>query len=638
MRDRLVATYAALDPRSLGIFRILIGCVLLLDLWLRVGVLQHWYTNAGLLPNHTLLWRPPSRFIVSLFFTASTRSEALVGFALCALVYLGFTAGYRTRLMQVLTWLCFTSLRSRTAMLENGGDMVLSLVLTWSLFLPLGARLSIDALRASLHRRVEHTAAELADRGALRAPVVPVVSLASFALLAQVFLIYLFNTINKSGETWTQGSAAHYALHLDRMVTPLGVVLREQLPPAAFRVLSWSTLAVEGFAALAIASPVATARLRGIAMVLLPLMHLSFAACLDIGVFSYVMVACFSLLLAAPHYRALGAAWARRKRHLQCFFDEDCGICFQLARVLVRLDVLRRVELIGNHEQDRLPPGVTAETVEATIVVRDRDSGALYTRSDAIAELCRALPLGTIAWLFLRAPGLRALWLRLYDRVAENRTRISQWFGLAACGLPASPGAAPAHDAPAAHGPARLWARLAPRLRDAAVALLLLTSVGEVLNNNPAVPAALRYRQPDALQAIVVYGRLFQGWKMFAPNAPRQDEALTVDAVTVDGRHVDPYNQVASRPLPGPLERIPPRLGNDKFFTAYSLYITQPRYAAYRGALQEWILRHHLRTGDPADRIVRFDVYFLQDDSPALGSQRPTNTRRERLMTYPAPR
>ena len=45
------------DTRSLGVFRIAFGLVLLSDLLRRWVELSFWYVNSGLLPNHTLLWR-----------------------------------------------------------------------------------------------------------------------------------------------------------------------------------------------------------------------------------------------------------------------------------------------------------------------------------------------------------------------------------------------------------------------------------------------------------------------------------------------------------------------------------------------------------------------------------------------------
>jgi hypothetical protein len=143
----LGATYFTMDARSMGVFRVLFGLVLLSDLARRWAELEFWYTNSGLLPNHTLLWRPPAGRMFSLFFTASTMGEARLGFVLCALVFTMFVLGYRTRWAQLLTLIARVSLNSRLAVLENGGDMVMDLLCLLTLPLPLGARFSVDAAR-----------------------------------------------------------------------------------------------------------------------------------------------------------------------------------------------------------------------------------------------------------------------------------------------------------------------------------------------------------------------------------------------------------------------------------------------------------------------------------------------------------
>src|SRR5260221_3900192 len=64
---RITETYFTFDRRSLGLARIYLGCLLLYDLFRRVPGLTTWYTNDGLLPNHTHLWRPAAPQMFSLF-------------------------------------------------------------------------------------------------------------------------------------------------------------------------------------------------------------------------------------------------------------------------------------------------------------------------------------------------------------------------------------------------------------------------------------------------------------------------------------------------------------------------------------------------------------------------------------------
>jgi predicted DCC family thiol-disulfide oxidoreductase YuxK len=636
LRAHLVRTYLSLDPRSLGLFRIAFAIVLLFALYWRAVDVDHFYTNAGLLPNHTMLWAPRAPHMFSLFFTASTRGEAIAGMWLCAAVFTGLLIGYRTKLMQVLSWLCLISLNTRIALLENGGDIVLNLLATWTLFLPLGRRFSLDALLASLRARPEHTADDLRDRAAFAAPVAPVVSLAALAVILQLFVIYWFNFVHKSGQTWMQGTAVYYTLHQDRLITELGVWLRENAPLPALKFMTWSTLVIEASAAVLVISPLWPQYTRLLAIAVLPLLHLGFALCLDLGPFSPAMAVFFVLLIHERHWAWL-ARWLRaRGPRFVLFFDAGCGICFQFARLLARLDPFGRVRLLPNDDLASLPEAVSPELVTQTIVLKDEATGRLTTRSDAVAQLMRALPLGLglLPRIVLSLPGLRALWGLLYDAVARNRLAISAWFGLGACGIPRKAAAEPAP--PDETGPQRLRARAGRIAGELAVAVLMAASVGEAVNVNAAVPVWLRYPQPAPLHAIIEYGRLLQSWRMFSPDAPPEDFMLTVEAVTRGGRLVDPYNEVASRYTKPPFTRIPVRLGNDQFFTTYSLLVPSGGARPYWTALEQWILAYPERTGDPRDAIVRFKAYLIADRTPAPGQGgEPYDVRKTMFITYP---
>lgn len=630
-RTTLRKAWFEFDPRSLGIFRIGLALLLLGDLLRRVPDLAVWYSNQGLLPNHNQLWRPASDYVFSLFFLASHPGEAALGFVLCGLVYLGLLVGWKTRLFQVLSLVAVVSLHSRAIVLENGGDVVMNILVAWSCFLPLGRRFSLDSLLASLRAQPETTAADLAfDRRPGR-PTAPVASIAVFALLLQFATIYFFNTVHKGGSVWREGSAIHYALHQDRLVTALGHLLRDDLPLWASKAMTAMTLGLEGAAPLLLLAPVAVVTMRRIAIAVLPAMHVGFAVFLNVGFFTPTMMTFFLLLPTAADWEAMGRAFRSRKgRAREVWFDAGCGVCFQVVRVLARLDAGRRLTLLGN--DGRLPKGVTRELVESTIVVIDPATGRRWVRSGAFAEIFAALPgLLPLAWL-LRVPGLRPIADRAYDLFAANRQRISVTCGLAACGLPSAAGA-PAAAAPAREIPLVAALRRQARvLSEATVVLLILALGSQMLIENRAIPKALKIRQPEFFKAIVHYPRLFQGWSMFAPNPPMRDALVVVDARTVDGRRIDPLNLAASGWEGEPWEEIPERLGHDQFWCDYHARVRGR--GALHGPLREWILRHHERTGDPNDRIVAFEAWLLEDDSPPPGVREPLNRRRERFLSH----
>jgi predicted DCC family thiol-disulfide oxidoreductase YuxK len=639
--------YLTIDARSVALGRIAVAIVLLIDLGRRIPVLDLFYTNDGLLPNHTLLWRPPTQWMFSFFFLASLRSEAILGFLFCGFVYLALLVGWRTTLMRFLAPICLISLHARVTLVENGGDWMLCELIVWSAFLPLGRRFSVDAVRASLRRRRETTAAELADRAAMAvrpddslvappADLNRVVTLAAFTILLQLAISYFFNAIQKGGETWRQGTAVHYVLYQNRMVTWFGVWMRGHMTPALSRVLSYAALATESLLPVLILSPFRRTWTRRAAVLAIIGLHLGFQAFINLGVFSWTMMGYTPFLLTASEWTLFARIAARSRRRLTLYFDAGCGVCFQIARVLARLDLLERIRFVSSAEVSPDPQSIdlSPELLARTIVVVD-ETGRRTTRAEAFAQLLRALPLGLLWSWPLRVPGLRALANVGYDLFSRRREAISYWLGFAACGVP---GAQPARATVAGpRPPVVAWlGRMVAILREGFVLAMLITIVNEALFINQVVPKFLKFDEPGWVMRLVAYPRFIQAWSMFASDAPTTDESVVVEAITAKGRRVDPYSEVAGRIANPGVDEIPTRLDNDSFFFNYSVRI--PDQGVYHQAFLEWILRYPIRTGRPGDRIVRFDAYKIENDSPPPGQTSSSNVRKQVFLSYPSRR
>ena len=632
---RIAACYLQADPRSLGLARIYLGLLLLADLTRRFSVLSTWYTNDGLLPNHTLLWRPPAEAQVSLFFTASTAGQATVLFALSALVYFFFTIGYRTRLFHVLSLVALVSLHGRTLLFEDGSEVTLHLLCMFTLFLPMGIRFSVDAVTKGLRDHKELRPEALAERSAFAGPASAATSFAVAAVLLQLLAIYFLNAIHKNGITWREGSAFHYVLHQDRIVTWLGHAIRPSVTPAISIVVSWAAIATEVALVVTLATFWQWKLARRVALLLALALHIGFAAFLNLGMFSFNMIGFFIVLATDEDWQLL-ARWfcPSPKRARVVYFDAGCGVCFALTRWLARMDLFERLTLRANDGADR-PENLPPELIERTIVVDDPSTGQRWTETAAVGQIIRVLPgLAPLGWLLGFAPFV-VIANPFYKLFARNRADVSVLLGMAACGIPGSKGVA---DKPA---PWRTplhewWSVQLNSVREIALLLLVFACVLQAFKENRAVPAALRWPQPAVVSALVQYPRLLEGWSMFAPDAPITDEMIAVQARTVDGRTIDPLAIASARVTTSPLDAIPERLGNDEFFCDYISKIAG--HPEYFGAFQEWILRHHERTGQPQDRVVSFEVFLLQDESPQPGQTNARNTKKTLLFAGQAPR
>jgi len=187
-------------------------------------------------------------------------------------------------------------------------------------------------------------------------------------------------------------------------------------------------------------------------------------------------------------------------------------------------------------------------------------------------------------------------------------------------------------------GPAAQFSGVNRWAIEGATLVVLLSIATEALNDNTPVPPALRVPQPSWAKAVIEYPRILQGWRMFASEPSRVDSMIYVDAVTAEGKHVDPYNQVASdQPEPAGTV-VPKHMGQSQFFVMYSERIPYDAYAVYRQAFSEWLLAYPERTRRPGDCLMSYDVYLVTDKTPDPGhGNESAPLDRQRFMSYVAP-
>jgi hypothetical protein len=306
--QKFVELWLSIDRRVLGAFRITYGLVLLYDLARRAAVLELMYSNEGVLSNHYIMFRPQVDFQLSLLDAFSTPNEVRLAFALIGLVYVLYTLGLFTRVMQVLAIVSLTSLNARNLFVEDGGVSTAIALGVWTLFLPVGEYLSLDALR------VEAGLQTLRERVAWRrAASTPAVSLAVLALTLQLCAIYWLNAAHKTGPTWQHGEAVHYVLWQRRVVTELGHWIAWHEPSWFSPLATYGALFIEWMLPVLALSPFGVWP-RVVAFVAALALHGGIALLMTLGPFSYAMLALVLLRLPWPAFHALGRAVPRRLR------------------------------------------------------------------------------------------------------------------------------------------------------------------------------------------------------------------------------------------------------------------------------------------------------------------------------------
>ena len=258
-----------------------LGVAVLADLAVRALDLVGLYTDRGVLPRELLrALDGPGVYFSAHYWAGVHPSLQAALFLFSGAWAVVLIAGWRTRLATLVCWYLVSSLQLRQPLVYLGGDSILRLMLFWGLFLPMGARFSVDSVRGRIApRRNQH------------------LSGATAALLLQVCFIYWATGLQKSGELWWNGQAVAYALGADEWVTPFGIWLRDYA--GVLTVLTYATLAVEILGPFLAFVPVWTAGFRILTVLLFWGLHAGLAMTMNIGLFPlFAMVAWLPFLPA----------------------------------------------------------------------------------------------------------------------------------------------------------------------------------------------------------------------------------------------------------------------------------------------------------------------------------------------------
>lgn len=280
---RSLGEACALDLRSLAVFRIALGLLILVDVGIAITNVEAFYSDAGVLSREVLkerLWESPAQWSLHALSGGVAYEKLLLTVQLLAGV--GLVVGWRTRWMNLLCWVLACSLETRNPLVSNGADAVMRLLLFWSLFLPLGAWWSCDARRRSWQGR--------------EALPVRWVSLPAVCWVIQVGFVYVFSAVMKDRGAWfVEGTALQTALHLDLFALPAAVWLREHA-----ELCQWLT---RGTVWLELVGPfllLLTGRwpaLRGVLGIAFISFHLGIGLCMNIGAFPWMMITAWLALL-----------------------------------------------------------------------------------------------------------------------------------------------------------------------------------------------------------------------------------------------------------------------------------------------------------------------------------------------------
>ncbi len=613
MWDILRDSFFTFDRRTLGFTRILLGFFLIGDLLRRTWAWTDMFADIGVLPNHVNLWRPQGSGNFSLVNAFSTSGEVWVLWAVIFATYVCLLVGWKTKLMQVLSLVFVTSMNGRVLLIENGGYVVHNLLLLWTCFLPLGDRFSVDALLASLRGSRERTADDLNDRTTVDDPLKPNdhVTVLGPVLLIQIAAIYFFNVVHKTGPAWKNGTAIHYVLYVDRMVTPIVADVRDYAPRFLILFMTKMVMAFEAALPVCLLSPLGRVWARRLALVMMNVLHIGFGMTFVLGPFAWALCVLSTLLFGREDWEIAARTMRRAHRARVVLFDPRSPGAVLACRVLKRMD---RFGLLTFEASSAAAHGLAVR----------RPDGASLEGAGALADIVAAIPLGpAVAW-GLRLPLARDA--ATAAMAAAHRRSLGRALGAR---IPER------SEVAAPPAPLRLAGRKAlAALRELAVLAMFAGAVNQAAVELWVIKNRWKVPHPEETRVLAQKLRFLQGWFMFSPNPVMDDGTIVVDALTVDGRHINPFTG-----KPPNFDLLHAKsFAYTQIWCDYFARIKLPANTSYRDAMKEYMYRYPERTGRPEDAIVSGDVYWVKDWNPKWGKTESYGEERERLFSFHNPK
>lgn len=290
VRGKLTEVFGA-DLRSLAVFRMVLGVLVLADLVNRSTDLVAHYTDEGIVPRAVIERPPDTELFPSAEWMSSGWSLSLnmlsghplfqaLLFLVGGLAAVALLLGYRTRTATIVVWVILLSIHHRNPLILASGDVLLRMLLFWGMFLPLGAVWSLDRLREAVPARLS----------------MRFLSFGTMALFLQVAFMHWFTAILKSGPEWrTDFTALYYALSLDQLARPLGTFLLEF--PTLLTVLTIGTLVLEAVGPFLLFSPFFTGPVRTATILAFMSLHFGILLTMDIGIFPFISAFCMVCFL-----------------------------------------------------------------------------------------------------------------------------------------------------------------------------------------------------------------------------------------------------------------------------------------------------------------------------------------------------
>lgn len=375
----------AVDLRSLALFRMGLGLLVLADLYLRFQpeFFEAFHTDNGVLPRSFLIDSVGDAWRLTPHLMSGTSAGVGLLFAVQALFGCMLLIGWHTRFMTLACWILTLGLQNRNPMIIQGGDVLFRLLLLVGVFLPLNARFSVDRL---LLPDTDESERALADSR------VTISTAASLFLTLQVISVYIFSGLIKYGDpSWKDGLGVYYSLATYQFSTELGVALSHHQD--LMFISNWIILALEiAVPFLVFLPPARFGLVRFFTVCTLIAFHLGIVALLFVGLFPCIGIVAWLPLLPSWFWERVAVRMPKADwRGYAVYYNQTCAVCHRLAVYLSRLVGVPRTHV----KATSLPGGDAPVPVTWSIACYDPQDRTTCVNTKV---LCCMVSRGLLPW------------------------------------------------------------------------------------------------------------------------------------------------------------------------------------------------------------------------------------------------
>lgn len=569
----LLARLFAIDTRTLALFRISLGTILLIDLIEKSLDIVAFYTDRGILPRDIFLSQFKHTAIWSFHLVSGSVWIQLILFLLASLAAVCLIVGYNTRMATILCWVLLTSLHYRNPMILQGGDVLLRMLTFWSMFVPLGSSYSID--RAIDPQPSSHNEQRI-------------VSMGTTALLLQVVILYWFTALLKTDQKWIpDGTAIYYALMLDAFATPIGLWLRQF--PLVMQALTYIVYVLEAGAIIFLMSPWRTMAIRSIGVILLIMMHIGIGVCMSLGLFPLVDIVALLLFIPSSWWDYI-QLYMPKSTQITVYYDDTCFFCTMCIRIL-------RIAFFvpePNIKPASLTPVIDLYIRAEHSWVAILPDHTVVLRFHAWLAFCKLSPILRLFLPFFSSPAILPYGQRLYVWIANRRNilgHITSYVFSSKCNRQ-------------------------PMFFSRITSFVCFFALVCVIWWNIASVPGISIRVPSVITSFVYATHIDQRWNLFAPYPRTDDGWYVVSGTLANGRIVDAYHGILLEPSFAKPTIVSEEYQN-RHWRKYLMSLQEYRHKNRRPSYGTYICATWNATASQGEQLKNISIYYMHENTMA---------------------